>query len=96
MRPTTILAAALVSGAPLLAQADEAERGRELAIRWCTACHVVAPDEPGGDVGPAFETLVERSQPGLRAWLFDPHPPMPNLNLSPSEIDAILDYIATL
>lgn len=88
---------ALALGPPAAALADEADRGRELALRWCSACHVVAADEPGGDAGPAFETLlVERTEPGLRAWLFQPHPPMPDLNLTGDEIDAILAYVRSL
>lgn len=95
MRATLVLAA-LALLVPFTANADEAERGRALALRWCTACHVVAPDRAGGDVGPAFETLTRRSEDGLRAWLFAPHPPMPDLNLTAGEIDAILAYIRTL
>lgn len=95
MRVLLALAAAL-SGLAAPAAAD-AERGAELARRWCTPCHVVAPDEPGGDAGPSFMAMrVGRSEPGLRAWLFRPHPPMPDLNLAADEIEAILAYIRAL
>ncbi|HUF56609.1 MAG TPA: cytochrome c [Thermohalobaculum sp.] len=77
--------------------AADAERGAELARRWCTPCHVVAADEPGGDAGPSFMAMrAGRSEPGLRAWLFQPHPPMPDLALTAAEIDAILAYIRAL
>ena len=77
--------------------AADAERGAELARRWCTPCHVVAPDEAGGDAGPSFMAMrAGRTEPGLRAWLFQPHPPMPDLNLTADEIDAILAYIRAL
>ena len=33
---------------------------------------------------------------GLRAWLADPHPPMPKFDLTRIEIDAIIDYITSL
>lgn len=98
MRALAVLGLALIPG--LAAAADmnpQAERGRELALRWCTECHVIAPDAPGGDAGPAFTSFrAALSEPGLRAWLFQPHPPMPDLNLSGDEIDAILAYIRTL
>lgn len=82
---------------PALAGNGEAERGQALAVRWCTGCHVVGPDEPGGDMGPAFQTLrAKRTEPALRSWLFEPHPPMPDLNLTAGEIDAILAYIRSL
>ena len=85
--------------APALADAADprVERGAALAERWCTPCHVVAPGSPGGDAGPPFTAMrVGRSEPGLRAWLFQPHPPMPDLELTGDEIDAILAYIRTL
>ena len=97
MRALAALGLAFLPGLAAAQMDAEAERGRELALRWCTQCHVIAPDEPGGDAGPAFTTLMaERSEPGLRAWLFQPHPPMPDLDLSGDEIDAILAYIRTL
>ncbi len=78
-------------------EARQAERGRELAVRWCSDCHVVARGEPGGDIGPAFPSLNdERTEPGLRAWLFQPHPPMPDLHLGAEEVDALMAYVRTL
>ena len=91
-----LLAAALVV-LPAAASAELAERGRELALHWCVDCHVVATGEPGGDAGPSFPSLqARRSEPGLRAWLFQPHPPMPDLLLTADEIDALLAYIRSL
>ena len=81
------------------ALAADAERGRELALRWCVACHVVDEKEPGGDAGPAFASVVNRlgrTEDELRGWLSDPHPPMPDMNLSAVEIDDILAYILSL
>ena len=83
----------------LAAHADEVERGKELAARWCTDCHVIASDEPGGDVGPPFPMIAVRngqSKTALNTWLADPHPPMPNLGLTASEFEALTDYIWSL
>ncbi len=33
---------------------------------------------------------------GLRAWLADPHPPMPKFDLTRAETDAIIAYIGSL
>ncbi len=33
---------------------------------------------------------------GLRAWLADPHPPMPKFDLTRAETDAIIAYIKSL
>ncbi len=78
--------------------ADPAEGGR-LARQWCSSCHIVAPGMGGSDAAPPFEAVANRpsfTEAGTRAWLTDPHPPMPNLNLSRAEIDAIVTYIESL
>lgn len=79
--------------------ADNAERGRLLAGQWCTSCHVVADDVPGGTVGPAFSAMVPlrgRTEQQLRGWLAAPHDPMPDFNLSAREIADIVAYIVSL
>jgi mono/diheme cytochrome c family protein len=103
MKPLPPLALALAAVAIIVvvapARAEDADRGKELALRWCVACHVVEGETPGGDAGPPFASLVNtlgRSEDDLRGWLSDPHPPMPDLNLSSIEIDDIIAYIATL
>jgi len=74
-------------------------RGLLLAERWCVGCHVIGPDSPGGDAGPAFPAVAQRpdtSFDSLRVWLADPHPPMPDLDLSAAEFDDLADYILSL
>ena len=98
MRATGLGAAALAL-LGTAAAANDVERGQALAGRWCTSCHVIAPDEPGGDVGPAFETVANREGQtlgGTTAWLFEPHPPMPDLQLSPAEFRDLAAYITSL
>ena len=94
--PVFILASAMAFSA---AAADMKEGGR-LAKQWCSDCHLVGDGQTaGGDAAPTFasiaETADERSD-DLRAWLADPHPPMPNLNLTVREIDDLLAYIESL
>lgn len=77
----------------------DAEAGRELVRRWCTACHVVDFEGAGTDAGPALPSLLagkRRSADEIRGWLADPHPPMPNLALSRREIEDILAYLQGL
>ena len=91
-----IALAALAVALPALAHAGDAERGQALAERWCTECHVVGPNQPGGDAGPAFTSLMKndaRSEFDIRRWLFQPHPPMPDFNLTAPEIDDLMAYI---
>jgi cytochrome c len=83
---------------PALAQGDP-RAGHELVRRWCTACHVVEPGGTGTDAGPALPSLLagkQRSADQIRGWLTDPHPPMPNLDLSRQEIDDIVAYLQSL
>ena len=86
---------AAVAAAPAAAEPDP-ERGRALAERWCVSCHVIGPDGPGADAGPAFPTLGDRSETQLRGWLAEPHPPMPDLQLSGPDIDDLAAYIRSV
>jgi len=94
-----VCAAAIFMG-PALAQdprEPSPERGREMVERWCAECHLIGPDGPGGDVGPSFQAVAEtRSEEALRAWISDPHPPMPKFDISASAVDDIAAYIKSL
>jgi len=80
--------------------AGDAEAGKALAAQWCQSCHVIAPGGPkASDSAPSFQQVAQdpaTTEGGLRAWLFDPHPPMPNLNLSQPQIDDLTAYILSL
>jgi mono/diheme cytochrome c family protein len=95
--PLFLLLLLLLLNTPLRAQGD-ADVGRELARRWCTACHVVDREGTGTDAGPALPSLLagKRSAEQIEGWLADPHPPMPNLDLSRQEIDDIMAYLQSL
>ena len=88
----------LIASAP--ASSGDAESGRVLARAWCSQCHVVEADQAqASDVAPPFAQVANdlaKTNLGLKAWLADPHPPMPNLNLSQVQIDDLIAYIETL
>ncbi|MBP2291451.1 cytochrome c [Azospirillum rugosum] len=104
---SAILAAVLIvlfAPAPAVHAAD-AENGRRIADRWCASCHVVsgsgaATNRVGGtDAVPTLASIARDPARGpnwLRQWLTAPHPPMPNLNLSRTEIDDVVAYLETL
>ena len=83
-----------------VAAQDRAAQGHALARQWCTSCHMVEPGgATGSDVAPPFPQIAQdkRLTPGqLRAWLADPHPPMPNLSLTRDEIENLVAYISSL
>ena len=93
------LAALLTISAAHNSSGDEIARGEELALRWCSGCHVIGPDAAGGDAGPPFPAIAarpEQSEAALQTWIAMPHPPMPDLDLAAPELDALTKYILSL
>jgi mono/diheme cytochrome c family protein len=90
--------AALVLGAP--AFAADADHGEQLARRWCATCHVVASDQThASDNVPTFSAIARR--PGFDAarialFLRDPHPVMPDMQLSGTEAADLAAYIVSV
>lgn len=89
-----------VSAAPALAQdpMGDADRGRALAEQVCAVCHAVQPGERDSPVSglASFQAAAERkemSEVGLRVFLRSSHQDMPNLVLTPEEIDDLVAYI---
>jgi len=79
--------------------AGDRAQGETLVKQWCANCHVDDEAMRGTDAAPPLSTLAkenEHSPEWVRAWLIDPHPPMPNLNLSRQEIDDIQAYLRGL
>jgi mono/diheme cytochrome c family protein len=86
-----LIAAFVLVAAPT--EAGDPVEGRAIAQRWCSSCHGAS------DAAPPLEIAVNRSDrrtDTLRAWLTDPHPPMPNLALSRADIDDLVAYLETL
>ena len=85
-----------------LAQADQ-EAGRALAQRWCSGCHITARGAAGAvsDAAPPF-TAIAGNPDRTAEWLLrrvavDPHPVMPNLDLTlqqARDLNAYLDSLA--
>jgi mono/diheme cytochrome c family protein len=80
--------------------AADAAHGQQLALRWCAACHAVAPDAARTtDVPPPFANVAQRPDfdvNRLAFFLLDPHPVMPNMGLSRTEAADLAAYIASL
>ena len=85
--------------APAYAAADP-DHGEQIARRWCAACHVVANDQTHGtDNVPTFAAIAQI--PGFDAgkiasFLRDPHPVMPDMQLSTTESADLAAYIVSL
>ena len=100
MRLIQTSVAIAVTALSTASMAADMERGETLAREWCSSCHLTSPDQASaGDAAPTFEAIAETAETrssDLRAWLADPHPPMPNFDLTRREIDDLLAYIESL
>ena len=81
--------------------AADATQGKAIAERWCTGCHLVGSQQKSAvtDQAPSFASIAARpdfSDSRLASLLLSPHPNMPKLALSRSEIADLADYIRTL
>jgi mono/diheme cytochrome c family protein len=74
--------------------------GERLAKRWCASCHIVSADQTrGADNVPSFAAIAKT--PGFSAenigqFLLDPHPKMPDMQLTRDEARDLGAYIASL
>jgi len=95
------LAAAVFLPQPSLAASmGDPASGKNLAERWCSSCHLVSAEQATATTeAPPFATIAERPPEELEKldlFIADPHPPMPQLNLSRNEISDLVAYIASL
>ena len=95
------LAAVLMLMLPGIAAAQDIERGRQLAQRWCSGCHIVerSPADARADGVPTFPAIA--AMPGtspdrLRAAMNPIHGRMPDLSLGKRDQDDLATYILSL
>jgi len=91
---------ALAIAKPAMAFGDP-DRGRQIAERWCSSCHVVTATGPDGatDGAPTFRSIATDPQ-YTRSRVFNflkaPHPPMPDFQLSNQTIDDLVAYFESM
>jgi mono/diheme cytochrome c family protein len=95
------LAAALpLMLAPAIGSAADLAAGESLAEKWCSQCHGVRPDRLGPNLSaPTFSELAAEAsitEDSLRALLRSSHETMPQITLTPDEMDDIVGYILSL
>lgn len=78
--------------------AADLARGRSIALRWCSQCHIVASGQgTGSDSVPTFIEIGESehfNQARLSHFLASPpHSRMPDLSLTRTEIADLVAYI---
>jgi mono/diheme cytochrome c family protein len=99
-RISFFLAGSLFAVISSAAAAQDVAAGRQLAVQWCSACHLVASNQvPAPTVAPTFASIAKR--PGfnvqqLSKSMLAPHPQMPGRELAREQADDVAAYIATL
>lgn len=75
----------------------DAGRGRDVVERWCVGCHSAGPtvDDRIPSL-PALAANMPRSEGAIRAFLMQPHKPMPPLELGTQQIEDIIAYLGTV
>ena len=95
------IAGALAVPAEALAQPDNRHSlGRQVAIELCSSCHRVTEGQPspGRNVASFFAiaNLPSTTALSLKVFLRSNHKAMPNLIVSESDSDELIDYILSL
>ncbi|MCC7049552.1 MAG: cytochrome c [Alphaproteobacteria bacterium] len=93
------IAAVLIvaTASPVLAAGDGAA-GRRTAETWCAGCHLLGDENKAAmaDV-PSFPVIAQQKTPdAIRAFLFNPHPPMPQFRLTRQDIEDLVQFITEL
>jgi mono/diheme cytochrome c family protein len=80
--------------------AADAGHGKTLAQRWCVNCHLVGSDQSSTTTdAPPFASVAKRpnfDEARLAFFLLDPHPKMPNMQLTRDDATDLAAYIASL
>ncbi len=84
------------------AQAANAAAGQKLASAVCVNCHIIAPGVGPAQMTagiPSFMALADQpdqSASKLKGFVLNPHPPMPQVQLTVPELDNLAAYIMSL
>ena len=86
---------------PSFAAAQDAQQGHEIAVRWCSSCHLVerganSAAANGLPTFPAIAANPDLSADQLRAAMNPQHNRMPDLALGRRQQDDLIAYIYSL
>ena len=93
-----IIGYAFVLLAPAAASSADPAQGETIARRWCAPCHLVSADQKqaSADVAPFAKVARTKTNAQIADFLTDPHPKMPDLQLSRQQIADLVAYIRSL
>jgi mono/diheme cytochrome c family protein len=79
---------------------DSASTGHRLAEAWCKQCHAIDSATAGAPAtAPDFAAVANQPSTtslALKTFLQTSHKSMPNLEITPSEADDLVNYILSL
>jgi mono/diheme cytochrome c family protein len=84
------------------AHAADVASGQKLARTFCVTCHVVAPGVGPAQMTAGIPTFMavaskpDQSAAKIKGFLLNPHPPMPQMQLTVFELDNLAAYILSL
>ena len=85
---------------PAVSRSADLVAGELLAKKWCIQCHGVRADRLGPNLSaPTFPELAAEpsiTEYSLRALLRAPHKTMPQITLTPDEMEDIVGYVMSL
>ena len=89
----------LLFAATSIASAQEpgdAESGRRLVERSCSECHGASPGRTSAPTFAAISAMPSTTALSIGVFLRTSHPTMPNVMLSPADLDNVIAYILSL
>jgi mono/diheme cytochrome c family protein len=99
MRKALYLAVVAIPATAVSAFVADPNHGESVVKRWCAECHMVAAGQKASTEAPPFSAIAKRPDfdaAKIAFFLLDPHPKMPNMQLSRAEVADVAAYIATL
>jgi mono/diheme cytochrome c family protein len=80
--------------------AADASHGKVLAERWCAGCHLVGPEQRQANADVRSFVAIGRDPKfnanRLAFFLLDPHPKMPDMQLTRTEAQDLAAYVKSL
>lgn len=101
MRPATAMLLAALCSVPIGAAAQDVDRGRALAERWCGNCHLADRAATSGRADglptlPAIAADRATTPARLRGFMSAAHGRMPDFSLGARDQDDLIAYILSL
>jgi len=99
--PLAIVGVTATASHPIAAEKESAQRGREIAEKWCAQCHRVDAGAMRFDKsGPAtFQKIADTpgiSVMSLKIFFQTPHKKMPNFSMTYEVRDQLISFIVSL